>query len=251
MMLTITLPPEIQELVARGALFVINDSGGKDSQAMKALLLSLIPRHQLVVIHAHLPEVEWEGSLTHIRKYSAGLPVLVTQARKTFFEMVERRGKFPSPQQRQCTSDLKRDPIAREIRRYLKLHPHTEVVSCMGMRAAESPGRKKLSVFKRNKRNSIAGRTWFDWLPIHHLTTAEVFQVISEAGQEPFWTYGAGLSRKSCVFCIMASDQDLKIAARLQPKLHARYVATERRLNFTLSMSGRPLSTITGVADAA
>ena len=37
----------------------------------------------------------------------------------------------------------------------------------MGMRAAEGPVRSKLAPWKRNSRNSTAGREWFDWLPIH------------------------------------------------------------------------------------
>jgi hypothetical protein len=46
----------------------------------------------------------------------------------------------------------------------------------------------------------------------------------------------------------MSSEADLRTAARLQPALYRRYVETERRLDFTLSMSGRGLEEITGVA---
>jgi DNA sulfur modification protein DndC len=77
---------------------------------------------------------------------------VIAHPSKTFFDMVEHRGMFPSPSTRQCTSDLKRGPIEREIRRYLKAHPEFGglVVNCMGMRAEESPGRSKLQTFKRN-----------------------------------------------------------------------------------------------------
>ena len=37
--------------------------------------------------------------------------------------------------------------------------------------------------------------------------------------------YGMGMSRLSCVFCIMASRADLRTAARLQPALYRRHVA--------------------------
>ena len=43
----------------------------------------------------------------------------------------------------------------------------------MGMRAEESPARSKLTPWRRNDRNSPAGREWFDWLPIHGLTTPD------------------------------------------------------------------------------
>lgn len=243
-------PAHIQALVDRGALFVVDHSGGKDSQATFLEVSRVVPRAQLLVVHAHLEEVEWEGSLDHITATIGVVPLVVAHARKTFFQMVERRGMFPSPSNRQCTSDLKRDPIDREIRRYLKARPEFGgvIVNCMGMRAQESPGRAKLVPFKLNARNSKAGREWFDWLPIHDWTEAQVFAAIRAAGQEPFWTYAAGMRRKSCCFCIMACDRDLKRAAELKPELYGRYVRAERELGFTLSMSRRTLPEITGIA---
>lgn len=244
------LEPYIAELVDRGALFVINDSGGKDSQAMKARLLASIPARQLLIVHAVLPDVEWEGVPEHVERYASGVPVIYARARKTLFEMIEHRGMFPSPNNRQCTSDLKRNPIEREIRRFLKAHPEFNglIVNCMGMRAEESTGRSRLTTFKYHSGNSKAGREWYDWLPIHHLTEANVFETIREAGQEPHWAYAAGMTRLSCCFCIMASQADLATAARLKPDLYRRYCETERRLGFTLSMSRKPLPEITGVA---
>ena len=42
--------PNIQELIARNALFVINHSGGKDSQAQTSYLLRTIPRDRKSVV---------------------------------------------------------------------------------------------------------------------------------------------------------------------------------------------------------
>lgn len=239
----------IIDLVRRGALFAVNHSAGKDSQAMLARVRAIVPDSQIVVVHAVLADVEWEGTVEHIRATIGNLPLLLAEPASTFFDMVERRGMFPSPSNRQCTSDLKRGPIEREIRRYLKANPRFGglVVNCMGMRGEESSSRSKLATFKRNERNSVAGREWFDWLPIHELSSADVFETIADAGQEPHWAYAAGMSRLSCCFCIMASQADLATAARLKPDLYRRYVETERRLGFTLSMSRRPLPEITGI----
>ena len=244
------IPAQVSELIAAGALFVANHSGGKDSQAMLIALRALVPARQILIAHAVLDEVEWEGSEEHIRATAQGLPIALAQPATTFFQMVERRGMFPSASNRQCTSDLKRGPIEREVRRYLRAHPEFGglVVNCMGMRAQESASRSRLVAFKRNDRNSVAGRTWFDWLPIHDLSEAEVFAAISGAGQSPHWVYASGMTRKSCCFCIMASARDLVTAARLKPELYRRYVATERRLNFTLQMGGKTLPEITGIA---
>jgi 3'-phosphoadenosine 5'-phosphosulfate sulfotransferase (PAPS reductase)/FAD synthetase len=243
-------PIEITDLIARGALFVVNSSGGKDSQAMFLLVRAIVPARQLIVVHAELDEVEWEGSIDHIRATIGDTPLIIARPSKTFFQMVEHRGKFPSPATRQCTSDLKRGPIEREIRRYLKANPQFGglIVNCMGMRSEESTGRAKLETFKLNAGNSKAGREWYDWLPIHGLAARQVFDTIRSAGQEPFWTYAKGMKRKSCCFCIMACQSDLTIAAGLRPDLYRRYVETERRLGFTLSMSRKPLPEITGIA---
>ena len=150
---------------------------------------------------------------------------------------------------RYCTSDTKGTPIERELRRYLKTRPRFAglVVNAMGMRASESPARSKLAPFRRNDRNSRAGRAWFDWLPIHDLETEEVFGVIRAAGQAPHWAYAAGMSRVSCSFCILASRADLRRAAELRPGLYRQYVDLERRIGHTLSPTRLPLPQLTGV----
>ena len=45
-------PSECRELIARGTPMAINHSGGKDSQCMTILLSRLVPREQLLVVHA-------------------------------------------------------------------------------------------------------------------------------------------------------------------------------------------------------
>lgn len=244
------MPHEIVALINRGALFVINHSAGKDSQAMTIMLRRVIPASQIVVVHADLGEVEWDGNVKHIRATIGDLPLLVCRnENKTFLQMVERRGKWPSPQQRQCTSDLKRGPIERTVRRYLKAHPEFGglIVNCMGIRAQESSARAKQKPLRFHARNSVAGREWYDWLPIFELSESDVFTLIAEAGEKPHWAYEAGMSRLSCVFCIMAKLSDLQTAARLKPDLYRRYVGLERSIGHTLSMDGRGLEAVTGI----
>lgn len=244
--------PSIESLIADGALFVVNHSGGKDSQAMLIRLLDRVPTAQLLVMHASLGEAEWEGALEHaqLQAQAAGLPFVVAHAVKTFFDMVEHRfhvrpgpnsSCWPSASNRQCTSDLKRGPIEREVRRYAKEHGYRTIVTCLGIRAAESPGRAKQVPFRRNERNSIAGRDWYDWLPIFDMATDAVFATIRDAGQQPHWAYGAGNQRLSCVFCIMGSPRDLANGAKHRPELFAKYREIEQRTGYTMHQSRRPL----------
>lgn len=240
----------IRDFRDSGALFVVSHSAGKDSQAMLIKLRELgIADHQMVIVHADLGDVEWEGNMDHIRRYAGSIPIICATAQTNFWQMVERRQMFPSPRQRQCTSDLKRGPINREVRRYLNAHPEYRgrVVMCIGIRAEESTARKRRRAITHSAVNSRAGRDWWEWYPIFNLTSADVFKAIADAGQEPHWAYRSGMTRLSCCFCIMASTQDLTTAAHLNPNLYARYVEMERKIGHTLNMSGIPLEEITGI----
>ena len=181
--------PDISSLITAGALFVSNHSGGKDSQAMLINLLEVIPPKQLVVVHASLGAMDWPGALELAEKQAgdAGLMFIVARTSKTFFEMVERRFEnrpevpsWPSASTRQCTSDLKRGPIQREVRRYAKANGFKTIVNCLGLRAQESPGRAKRQAFsKMGISNSV--NTWYEWLPVHDLLAEEVFAAMLQA----------------------------------------------------------------------
>ena len=253
------IPAEIQALVERGALFVINHSGGKDSQAMYLHLRDQVPRDQLVLVHADLGEVEWPGAQEHIRATTRGEPLHVCRSRRGLLQMIEERGMFPSPTLRQCTSDLKRGPIERTVRGIVRDRALREVyaakliVNCMGMRAQESSSRAKLTPLKLSVKNSIAGREWYDWLPVHDWLIGQVFATIAAAGQTPHPVYAAGMSRFSCCFCIMASRADLTTAARLNPVLYRRYVELERSTGQVMLMPSKThgrqtLEQVTGIA---
>ena len=246
------IPPECDDMIHRGALVSISVSGGKDSQAMTILLARTVPRDQLVVVHAPLGEVEWPGTVEHVENtMPAGVPLIFARmaSGKTLLDRVEERGKWPGIRQRWCTVGHKRGPIERELRRYLKAHPRFEgrLISAMGLRRDESTDRAKRIPWKRNDRNSRAGREWFDWLPVFDLTTGDVFRVIRDADQSPHWVYAQGLSRCSCSFCIFSPNLALRRAAELRPDLHKKYAELEMRIGHTLSPSGVPLPEITGI----
>ena len=248
----IRVPPQCRQMIRAGALVSISHSGGKDSQAMTILLSRIVPRHQLVAVHAPLAEVEWEGIVPHIEAtLPAGVPLVMApvSSGKTLLDRIEERGKFPGIRQRYCTGDFKRTPIERELRRHLKANPRFggRLINCLGIRRDESAARAKRAPWRRNERLSVAGREVFDWLPIFDLSTEDVFHVIRDAGQSPHWIYRY-LSRCSCSFCIFSSPEDLRRAAELRPELYRRYVEIERRIGHTLSPSGVPLPELTGVS---
>ena len=163
----IQVPPECRDMIRHGALVSVSSSGGKDSQAMTILLSRIVPRDQLLVVHAPLGEVEWPGTVEYIENtMPAGVPLILarTASGKSLLERVAERSMFPGPRTRFCTQDFKISPIERELRRYLKAHPRFEgrLVSAMGLRRDESADRAKRIPWKRSDRNSRAGREWFD-----------------------------------------------------------------------------------------
>ena len=236
--------------ITKTTLFVASHSGGKDSQAMLIKLAQVVPVEQIIVVHACLGDVEWPGAreLAQANADALGVPFIVATATKSLLGMVESRFEkrpevpsWPSSATRQCTSDLKRGPIEREVRRYAKAHGYDQVVNCMGFRAEESPARAKRPTFTRVARNCTQTREWFDWLPIHDLTTGEVFQAIADDGQQPHAAYSQGNDRLSCVFCIMASRNDIRNGAKANPALLERYIALEEKTGYTMHMSRIPL----------
>lgn len=246
---------QLQELISKGALFIANHSGGKDSQAQLIHLLSIVPRHQIIVVHASLGAIEWPGALELARDHalSEGLPFIVAKASKSLLDMVEHRFKtrpevpsWPSSGTRQCTSDLKRGPIQREVRRYAKDHGLKIVVNCLGLRAEESSSRAKRETFKKlGISNSVL--TWYEWLPIHDLKTDQVFEMIKLAGRTPHYAYALGNQRLSCMFCIFGSKEDIANAARVNPELLQQYAEMEKRTGYTMHMNRIPILEIAAI----
>lgn len=250
----------IAHLVDLGALFALGESGGKDGQAMRIRMLRLgLDPKQMVVVHASLGSAEWAGALEHVRDGAArsGIPFLVAQSRKSFADLVAGRHRaypgvpsFPSAKNRQCTSDLKRDPIVREVRRYAKARGFKAIVTCMGLRAQESAGRRRRAPLVRSARYSTAGREWWEWLPVHHFTEEDVFRTIAEAGEKPFRAYALGNKRVSCKVCFMACAGDIRNGAIEDPENFAELVGLEASTGYTMHQSRRPLEEVAGITVA-
>lgn len=260
----------LSTLIAQNALFVVNHSGGKDSQALFITMLKMgIPTAQMLVVHASLGEVEWHGALelAQDQAKAAGVPFAVARAifkdgtDKTLLGMVERKFRdrpevpsFPSSDCKTCTSDLKRGPIEKVIRHYMKANGFTQVVNCEGIRASESPARSKLVAFEqrtgKNDGLAAAGRSAWNWLPIFDLQTLDVWCVIRAAGEMPHYAYSNGNHRLSCVFCIMGSKNDIALGAKARPELFAKYSEIENRTGYTAHMSRLTLAQIVAEVEA-
>jgi 3'-phosphoadenosine 5'-phosphosulfate sulfotransferase (PAPS reductase)/FAD synthetase len=225
---------------------VANSSAGKDSQAMLDYVVERcdqahVPRVRLVVVHADLGRVEWPGTRKLAQKQAEhyGLAFHVVRRRQgDLLQHIAQRGKFPSPTVRFCTSDMKRAPIQTLFTRLaaetlLTRPPPVRILSCMGMRADESPARAKKPPFERDRRSSNGKRVVDVWLPIHDWTIPQVWQRIRASGVPHHPAYDLGMPRLSCCFCIFSPRSALLLAGKHNPELLAEYVALEKAIGHT------------------
>ena len=96
-------------------VIVANSSAGKDSQAMLDVLAErtgdLGIRDRLVVFHADLGRVEWEGTAElaeeHANHYGLRF-IKIARPQGDILQHVAERGMFPDAARRWCTSDRRR-----------------------------------------------------------------------------------------------------------------------------------------------
>jgi len=251
--------PDVPRLVAAGALFVLNHSGGKDSQAAFITVARQVPAAQMLCVHAPLGEMEWPGALelaqAQAARYGVAFVLAGHHREMSLLDKVAEKfairpgcSPWPSDGQRWCTSHFKTGPCQREVRRYATQHGFTTVVNCLGLRASESDRRYKALPWVLNEEQTNRRRTWYDWLPVHHLFTPEIFALIADAGEQPHYAYGLGNERLSCRFCIYGSAGDLRNAALSAPALYEQYVQLEAKTGYTMHMNRKSLPEITGLS---
>jgi 3'-phosphoadenosine 5'-phosphosulfate sulfotransferase (PAPS reductase)/FAD synthetase len=231
-------------------VIVINSSAGKDSQAMLDYVVEQadaagVDRSRLVVFHADLGRVEWDGTADLAAEHAAHYRLRfekIARPQGDLLDQIEQRGMFPDAARRYCTSDHKRGQ-GRKLLTQLVAERHdghpVRVLNCMGFRREESPARAKKEPFRRDESASNGRRHVDEWLPILDWTVDDVWERIRQAGTRHHWAYDAGMPRLSCSFCVLASKSALVRAAQLRPALAAEYVDLEARIGhrFRLDLS--------------
>jgi 3'-phosphoadenosine 5'-phosphosulfate sulfotransferase (PAPS reductase)/FAD synthetase len=204
-----------------------------------------------VVAHADLGRVEWPGTreLAEEQARHYGLAFFaVRRPQGDLLAHIARRGKFPSPSVRYCTSDHKRGQILRVLTRLADRSRQEgvsvcRILNCLGMRAQESPARARRPAFAPNAVASN-GRRWVDdWLPLHAWTADQVWQRIRASGVRHHPAYDLGMPRLSCCFCIFSPRPALLLAGKYNPELLAEYVRVEKKIGHSFRL-GLPLASI-------
>ena len=221
-----------------------------------------VPLSRVVCVFADLgKDSEWPGTQEiaayHAAQYGLRFITVQKQTRNAgggtrpqgLLERVVHRGHWPSPEQRWCTSDFKRGPIGTVITRLIneiraqwreRIEELTgqpwssarmrlrrvRVLSVVGIRAEESPKRRKMQSFTRDSHTNN-GRITDEWLPVHRWTLQQIWNDILTSGIRFHYAYYL-VGRLSCPACIFAPRAALVAAARANLGMFARHVAAEQ-----------------------
>lgn len=237
---TLTIPEEIREAVAKGAVLAVSISGGKDSQALLKVICDWYRSeglgNKLFAIHADLGRSEWQQTPGYVEKLCRdfGIELVVVRAQRDGKDIdlldrmrerltqLEEQGKelmfFPSARARYCTSDLKTKPINDYLNQFEK------VVSIEGICWHESQARSQKPRVEVRKKLSTYGRTSYTWNAIIDYSLDDVWGTFGQSvashrraieyyeatGIVPDWwnfhpVYAMGNTRLSCSICILAN----------------------------------------------
>lgn len=238
---------------------VVNISGGKDSQTILGLVMRLAREQaysgQIIAVHADTG-AEWPQSLPHCellcRHYQ--VPLQVAHPFRALPDHIERRCHmlaqqsppkpgWPTMAQRYCTSDCKRSPIEKVMRRVFPHGLEGEILSVTGERREESPRRSRMQVLEPDKRLTAGNRTVTRWKPILDYRLEDVWQHIKATGLPRHPAYDLGNERVSCAICMLATDADIRRGATAVPRLADHYLRLERETGFTMKQ-GKSLKQI-------
>lgn len=257
----IAIHPMIKQALREGAIVVFNLSGGKDCGAVAAMTNAYLdsighPRNRRIAIHADLGRAEWQSTPAQVQAQADALGVPLTVVSAKSGDLVSRfenrwerglqdytdlllynlRGPWSSPSLKFCQSEKKIQVMGPHLARAFA---GQTIINVVGIRREESTGRKNAEVAKLDTRfakpGNRAGTTMMLWHPGVELLVAEVFAANDRHGIPLAEGYGLGSTRWSCAFCIMASINDLTVAAGAAGNLwvYIHYVEMEAASTFS------------------
>lgn len=236
---------DVDALLAAHAPVAMGVSGGKDScllaLAVQEHLDAIGHRGPRVLVHADLGRVEWRDSLRVCQRLSDRLDLELVVVRRPSGDMMDRWlsrwsgnveryqglscvkliSPWSSSTARFCTSELKVQPICRDLVRRFR---GRTIINAVGIRRQESTGREHTPVAKPQPALSGGGGTrGLNWNAVVEWLEHEVFAFLAARNFTPHEGYtDYGMSRISCAFCVLAKLADL-LASSSNPDHHALY----------------------------
>ena len=237
-------------------------SGGQDSDALAIELNRFLKRTDFrgvfILIHSDLGLIEHAESLPQCRRLAAhvGVELVVVKPRVPMLERWEKRfvdnsfrfenlervkllSPWSSADMRFCTSEEKVAPITQ----YLKNRfPGKFIINAVGLRREESLNRRKKPLWQESKllRGKKLQTDGLDWYPLLDYLQEHIAAVHFCEHFKRHPVYEKGNQRISCVFCVLASMNDLKIGLTDKHNLLSfkRIVNLEIKSTFSFQQSG-------------
>jgi 3'-phosphoadenosine 5'-phosphosulfate sulfotransferase (PAPS reductase)/FAD synthetase len=234
----VTIDEDVSSALANDAVVVFSVSGGKDSlvsaHATMAYLDSIgHPRSLRYAIHADLGRAEWKTTPETVAEQCRVLGLRLIVVKRRMGDMVQmweqrfddglvlyrdlkliiHRGPWSSSNQRFCTAGQKRDVIVQEL---ASRFPGRTVISVIGVRRAESTGRRSTPVSSWEKKmHRATGTRGLNWNPLVTVSTQAVYDYAAAHALPMHEAYGVwGSTRLSCALCVLASRGDLQSSLR-------------------------------------
>ncbi|MGW9440602.1 phosphoadenosine phosphosulfate reductase domain-containing protein [Streptomyces sp. NPDC055607] len=242
---TAPLPPPAEFDFDGHDVVIVLHSGGKDSGATAHEVCTQADKagqlHKVRILHSDLGHtarghlVEWPGALEVARAHADqyGVPFAVRRSKRwpSLWDRILAHGNWPGFFARFCTADTKtasgREYVD-EVGAELNLGRPIRAGYAMGMRAEESRARAGKPEVERNRMSGKGTlRVVTTWLPIHRLTTGQVWDIHRENGLAHHEAYDQGMRRLSCRACPLAHTDDLVRSAQLNPELFDEYAEAE------------------------
>lgn len=190
------------------------------------------PRERRVAIHADLGRIEWQSTPATVEAAAdfLGVPLIVVRNRSydmlskwdRRFELGCRRyeqlqtyhltAPWSSASNRFCTSEMKTQVILPEL---LRRFPTDRIVSVVGIRREESIKRRLTPVSKAEAAcyTRKRGANILTWHPGVDVREDEVYAYCERHSLPLPESYGLGSTRHGCTFCVLGSENDVRIAA--------------------------------------
>lgn len=189
-------------------------SGGKDSQAAATWLVqdSGCPVDKIRLSFNDTGN-EHELTYEHIRYIAATLGVAIEWTRNEldYYQLAQKKKRFPAPKARFCTEYLKMQVSQKYILGWMREGKNILLTS--GVRRAESLARASLPEFDFDTYYACdVYRPLIDW------TTEDVFAYLKSKGQHRNPLYDFGAVRVGCFPCMMSAKFEIRMIADKFPE---------------------------------
>lgn len=194
-------------------IYHIGVSGGKDSTAVLlwAVHESEWPHDKIRVTFCDTGN-EHKFTYEYIAMLSERIfPIETIKPPLDFYELAEKKGRFPSVKARFCTQALKMLPTQRYVRTFLE--QGLEVLLVSGVRHSESAARAELPQFEFDTYYMADQyRAIIDW----SLEDVWAYLAKYDIPRNPLYDYGA--QRVGCFPCFMSNKQEIRTIAKHFPE---------------------------------